>query len=121
MRHILYLLILAVSFSACKKNQVVSKVLPPSDPQPTKIIATDTLTTGQWWGLNIGDTITEIYKTIQHIQAEKRINYLSIVGNVFTNIEDVRNTIPLYTTIFLDEKNGTESGIQIYSRTPQCG
>ena len=114
MRLILYILILAVSFSACRKNQVSSKELPPPDPLPTKIITTDTLTTGQWWGLNIGDTITEIYKTIQHIQAEKRINYLAIVGNVFTNIEDVRNTIPLYTTIFLDEKAGTESGIQIY-------
>ena len=90
---------------------MTSKII---EPPPEKIITSDTLTTGQWWGLNIGDTITGIYKAIQNIRTEKRVNYLAIVGNVFTKLEDLENTIPLYTSIFFDETNGTNSGIQIY-------
>ena len=81
---------------------------------PTKMISSDTLTSGQWWGLNIQDTVDDVYRTIQNIQASKQINYLGIVSNVFTKIEDLESKIPLYSTIFLDAKSGTESGIQIY-------
>jgi hypothetical protein len=114
MKHVLYLFLISVLFGSCKKDQIVSKNPAQQDARPTKIITSDTLTSGQLWGLNIGDTITNVYKTIQYIQTEKRINYLGIVGNVFTGIDQLESTIPLYTSIFLDEKNGTENGIQIY-------
>ena len=114
MKHVLYLLLILVSFGSCKKEKVTTEnSVIVSAPIP-KIISSDTLTSGQWWGLNISDTITEVYKTIQHIRDPKKINYLGIVGNVFTKIEDLENTLPLYTSIFLDEKAGTESGIQIH-------
>jgi hypothetical protein len=72
------------------------------------------LTTGQWWGLNIGDTITDIYKAIQNIQTENGVNYLGIGDNVFTKIEDLEGRIPLYRSVYLDETVGTSSGIQVY-------
>lgn len=111
MRHVLYLPLIIASFSACKKEPVTSKII---EPRPEKIITSDTVTTGQWWGLTIADTITSIYKTIQNIRVEKRVNHLAVVGNIFTNLQDLEHTIPLYTSIFLDEKNGTNTGIQIY-------
>ncbi len=115
MKHVLCLFLITVFLVSCKKEQIASKnPTQPEDLRPTKIITSDTLTSGQFWGLNVGDSITDIYTTVQLIQTEKRINYLGIVGNVFTGIDELENTIPLYTSIFLDEKNGTESGIQIY-------
>ncbi len=110
MKYILSILILIVLFVSCKKEKGALK----DEPAPSKIILSDTLTAGQWWGLNTGDTITDIYKTIQSIQTEKHINYLGIVGNIFTKMEDLESILPLYTSIFLDEMNGTKSGVQIY-------
>lgn len=114
MRHILWLFLITVLFGSCKKEQIVSKNPAGPDIRPSKIITSDTLTSGNLWGLNIGDTTPGIYKTVQSIQVEKRINYLGIVGNVFTGIDQLESTIPLYTSVFLDEQSGTENGIQIY-------
>lgn len=114
MKHVLYLLLILVSFGSCKKEQVAAQNPDFESGSIPKIISSDTLTSGQWWGLNISDTITDVYKTIQLIQDPKKINYLGIVGDGLIKIEDLEYTIPLYTSIFLDERIGTESGIQIH-------
>lgn len=112
MKPFIHILIITTLFGSCKKEQVTPEII--TEPRHSIIIASDTLTTGQWWGLNIGDTIPNIYKIIQNIQTEKQIKYLGIVGNVFTKLEDIQNIIPLYNSILLNEKNGSASGIQIY-------
>lgn len=112
MKPFLHILIITTLFGSCKKEQVSPEII--IDPPPSIIISSDTLSTGQWWGLNIGDTIPNIYKIIQNIQTEKQIRYLGIVGNVFTKLEDIQSIIPLYNSILLNEKNGSASGIQVY-------
>lgn len=115
MKNILGLLIVILSLSSCKKEHVTVDRNPLiTEPIEPTIIASDTVIIGQWWGLNIGDTSTEIYNTIQQIQSEKHIYYLGVVGNVFTNIDELESAIPLYNSIFLDEINGSGSGVQIY-------
>lgn len=112
MKPFLYILIITALFGSCKKEQVNPEII--IEPPLSIIIQSDTLTTGQWWGLNIGDTIPNIYKTIQNIQTEKQIKHLGIVGNVFTKLEDIQSTITLYNSLLLNEKNGSASGIQVY-------
>ncbi|SDF52407.1 hypothetical protein SAMN05216464_11989 [Mucilaginibacter pineti] len=100
-------------FPACKKEATDStKII--VEPPPTKIISSDTLTTGQQWGLTIGQSSADLYAKIQEIRAERKITNLSVVGSVFTNLEGLENKIPLYTSIYLDKKVGTSTGIQIY-------
>src|SRR6476620_2614619 len=113
MKYLAPVLVVALFLGSCKKNNGLSETL-IIEPPPTKIISSDTLTTGQWWGLNIGDNSTDVYTIIQNIQAEKQINYLGIVGNSFSKIEDLQSSIPLYNSIFLDKKEGSNDGIQIY-------
>jgi hypothetical protein len=114
MKYLVSLLLVALSLGSCKKDNAISETLLSQTSYPSKIISSDTLTTGQWWGLNIGDNSSDIYTIIQNIQTEKQINYLGIVGNTYTKIEDLENSIPLYESIFLDQKEGTSNGIQIY-------
>ncbi|MEJ8842546.1 hypothetical protein WG954_09130 [Lacibacter sp. H375] len=108
-------LFLGILFLAsCKKDNGIPETLPFQTSESSKIISFDTLITGQWWGLNIGGNSTDIYRIIQDIQTEKQINYLGIVGNTYTKIEDLESSIPLYKSIFLDQKDGSNNGIQIY-------
>ena len=86
----------------------------PIEPPEEKIISTDTLRTGQFWGLAIGDATTTIYSKIQNIQPTQNRNYLGIIGNIYTSFDAIKNKIPLYLSIILDENPGTGNGIQIH-------
>jgi len=113
MKHLAIIFLVLLSFSACKKEAATSPGI-IIDPRPEKRISSDTLTSGQQWGLTIGLSSAEIYSTIQEIQTQKQVGYLIVVGNVFTNLESIEHKIPLYSSILLDEKSGTSTGIQIY-------
>jgi len=83
------------------------------EPPPERIISADTLTSGQLWGLTIGESAFSIYSKIQNIGSEKSITYIGVVGNVFTDLNSIENSIPLYASVFLDEAKGTSTGIQL--------
>jgi hypothetical protein len=104
-----YLIALLIIVCSCKKEPVVS-----TDLVPFKIVARDTLTTGQRWGLTIGETAAQAYEMIQNIRGEQGISSLIVVDNVFAKIEDIESRVPRYTSVFLDEAIGTSSGIQVY-------
>ncbi|HEX8314913.1 MAG TPA: hypothetical protein VF609_07970 [Flavisolibacter sp.] len=79
----------------------------------SKIISLDTLSTGTFWGLSIGETPESIYTTLQSIRNERQITIIGVVGNVFTSLQDIENKIPLYTSLYFDETTGTKNGIQL--------
>jgi hypothetical protein len=112
MKYFYLLFVVLMSFTACIKEE--SEPKPIVDPMPEKLLSRDSLTSGQKWGLAIGMSAAEVYSKIQAIKAERHIVHLSVVGNVFTNLESLDNKIHLYTSILLDQKIGTENGIQIY-------
>lgn len=114
MKNLFILFFIALSFSACKKEAATKGPLITVDPIPPKLISSDTLRTGGQWGLNIGEAPATVYSKFQAIIADRRIDYLAIVGNVFTNLESLENKIPLYRTVYLDETVGTSTGIQLY-------
>jgi hypothetical protein len=109
MKHLTTLILVILSISACKKENSALT----SDLQQVKILTTDSIQTGQYWGLTIGDSHATIYAKVQAMKGEKSIAYIGVVGNVFTQLTDIEHTLPLYRSIFLDETKGTGTGIQI--------
>jgi hypothetical protein len=112
MKNLLLLLLIVVTFSACIKDENITD--PIVDPIPPKVLSRDTITAGQLWGFAIGQSSASIYVKVQEVKVERKVAYLSIVGNVFTSLESLENKIPLYTSIYLDQTLGTSTGIQIY-------
>jgi hypothetical protein len=113
MKNLFILLLIALSFSACKKEAATKAPLIGVDPIPPTLISSDTLRTGGQWGLNIGEASPNVYAKFQSIITDKRVDYLAVVGNVFTNLESLENKIPLYRSVYLDETVGTGTGIQL--------
>lgn len=110
MKYLLYPLLVICFFTACKKDDETPTII--IEPPVDIMLSTDTLTSGQLWGLSIGEAASNIYSTIQEIGEEKNVTYLGVVGNVFTDLSTVQNSIPLYASVFLDEAKGTSTGIQ---------
>ncbi|MBK0379653.1 hypothetical protein [Mucilaginibacter segetis] len=112
MKKLYIFLLVSAAFFSCKKENTGNGII--IDPPAAKIISQDTLTSGQFLGLTIGQTSTGIYATIQANKTTQQISYLNVVGNVFTQLDSLKDRLPLYTSILLDEQKGTGTGIQIY-------
>lgn len=111
MKKLYTFLLAAVLFTACKKeDNEDGKII---EPPYQKLIASDTLTSGQLFGLAIGQTGVELYAKLQQVQATEKIGGLSIVNNIFTSIDSLKTRLPLYTGIFMDEAIGTSTGVQL--------
>jgi hypothetical protein len=111
MKKIYLLLIATVLFTACKKAEVDNRVI--VDPPFQTQISSDTLTSGQLFGLTIGQTSVALYAKLQQIQAAEKIGSLCIVNNVYSSIDSLKTRLPLYTGIFMDEEKGTSTGVQL--------
>lgn len=111
MKHIAFVMLLIAAFSACKKEDAGQGII--VEPPPVKLLAADSLTSGEKWGLKIGDTASNLYAAIPAIRPENPVQYVNVVGNVFTGLNGLESKIPLYSAVFLDEARGTGSGIQI--------
>ncbi|MDT3404221.1 hypothetical protein [Mucilaginibacter terrae] len=113
MKKLLLVLLTGLSLAACIKEKDNNEITGP-EPMPEKVLSRDTIKSGQLWGFAIGQTSAQVYAKAQEISVERKIAYMSVVGNVFTSLEPLENKIPLYTTILLDQTIGTGTGIQIY-------
>jgi len=101
---------LLLSLASCMKGSDLGN----QDSQPYTAIQRDTVRTGgQLWGINVGQSAQDVYSTLQAIRADKQISYLGIVGNVYSDLAELENKIPLYNSIFMDETTGTSNGIQV--------
>jgi hypothetical protein len=107
------LVLIVVAFAACKKENAARTGEIIIEPVLPKLISSDTLTAGGQLGINIGQTSAEIYSKIQAMRVEKNISAMGIVNNVYTDLAQLENKIPLYTSVYLDETKGTGTGIQI--------
>lgn len=111
MRAVIFTLFTTCTILACRKEQSdADKII--IEPPATKV-TTDTITSGTWRGFTIGQTPTEVYAQIQNFPSEVSDPYLGITKNIYTQVSQLENTIPLYTQLLLDEATGTSSGIQI--------
>jgi hypothetical protein len=111
MKKIYAFLLAAALFTACKKADTEDRII--TEPPYQKLIASDTLTSGQLLGLTIGQTSAELYAKIQQVQATEKIGGLSIVNNMYTSIDSLKTRLPLYTGLLMDEAVGTSTGVQL--------
>jgi len=111
MKKIYTFLLAAVLFTACKKAELDDRII--IEPPYQKQISSDTLTSGQLFGLAIGQTSVELYAKLQQIQVAEKIGGLSIVNNIYTNIDSLKTRLPLYTGLLMDEEKGTSTGVQL--------
>lgn len=96
MKKIVILLAPLFFFAACKKN------LTSPEPAGWYITSTDTLTSGQYWGISIGDSREVVYNQLKNVKNEKRIPVL-LVENVFYNsLALLKDKLPLYNSIMLN-------------------
>src|SRR5699024_828998 len=83
------------------------------DPPPVLLISTDTIKTGGYMGFGIGEGAEKTYSHVKALQISAGVTYLNIVGNVFDGLIGLEERMPLYQSVYLDERKGTDSGIQL--------
>lgn len=101
----------AVLFSACQSDKVDPNRVGP-EPEPWRI-ERDSIETGSYLDIAIGDDAAAVYPKIQALRSSKGASDVSVVSNIFSDLAPLRTTISLYNYILLDENKGTDSGVQI--------
>lgn len=103
---------LVLFLSGCLNDQPKEPTL-IIEPPPVLLISTDTIKTGGYMGFDIGEGAEETYYHVKALQISSGVTYLNIVGNVFEGLNGLEERMPLYQSVFLDERRGTDSGIQL--------
>jgi hypothetical protein len=72
----------------------------------------DSLLSGSYLGLAIGESSTAIYNNLQQLYNCDSIGFVMIVGNIFTNAGCLAYLVPLYTEVLCDDTIRSDSGLQ---------
>jgi hypothetical protein len=96
---------------------IVTSCLSESNPEPGiiveptqyTVIKKDSLTSGEFLGLKIGSSASDLYQQVQNNGA----SYLYITSNFVTDFESFKDRILLYNYLLFDEMKGTENGVQV--------
>ena len=83
------------------------------EPVFQMLVSSDTIKTGGHLGVKVNADAENVYTALQGIQETKKLQYVHVVGNVFSDLSQLDDRIHLYQSILLDEQKGTDSGIQI--------
>jgi len=83
------------------------------DPIELIRVSQDTITTGGHLGVEVSANADQAYAALQKIQTATGLQYVNVVSNIFSNVNQLDNRIHLYQSILLDEQKGTDSGVQI--------
>lgn len=93
MKKIAVLIALITFFTGCKKS-----IIGP-EPAGWYITERDTVTSGQYWGINIGDDHATVYSKIRTVRQEKMIPALLLQDFYYTSLTAVKDKLPLYNTL----------------------
>ncbi|MCF0068883.1 hypothetical protein LZD49_00280 [Dyadobacter sp. CY261] len=110
-RFIAILFLATVLFTSCLPEKTDPITTGP-DPTPYRI-ERDSIETGSYLDIAIGDEAAAVYPKIQALQSSKGVTALQVVSNTFSDLGPLREKIPLYEYILLDQNQGTDSGVQI--------
>ncbi|ADB38135.1 hypothetical protein [Spirosoma linguale] len=105
-------LLAAALLWGCQPGTSVDPLTTGPEPEPYRIIR-DSIKTGTYLGIAIGEQAASVYPKIQALQATKGVTGLYVVSNVFADLIGLKERLPLYQYILLDQKPGTDSGVQI--------
>jgi hypothetical protein len=94
-------------------NETIDEPTIIIEPPLVQLVSTDTIGSGSYMGFTIGEKAEEIYVHVTALQASEGVTYLNVVGNVFDGLGGLEGRMPLYQLIFLDQKPGSDSGVQL--------
>ncbi|QHV98875.1 hypothetical protein [Spirosoma endbachense] len=96
----------------CQMEPSVTPETTGPEPEPYRITR-DSVKSGNYLGIAIDEEAATVYPKIQALQQTKGVTYLNVVNNVFSELTTLKERLPLYQYILLDQKPGTDSGVQI--------
>lgn len=111
MKNLFIIALLATVFTGCLQEDPSPEII--IDPPMSRITGRDTISSGSFMGVYIRSEAREAYAAIQNLKATDGVSFLNIVGNSTSDITQLRERIPLYSYILLDQEKGTGSGVQI--------
>lgn len=77
------------------------------------LLGRDTIRTDHFMGLAVGERAEDIYHHLAQLQSSKGVNFVQVVSNTYTGLNQLADKIPLYQSVYLDEWKGTDTGVQI--------
>lgn len=94
MKKIAVLIALITFVTGCKKRNIIGP-----EPSGWSITERDTVTSGQYWGINIGDDRATVYSKIRTLRQEKMIPALLLQDFHYTSLTAVKDKLPFYNTL----------------------
>lgn len=114
MKNLVTVSILSLVFlgTSCLKDNVV--VDPPIiiEPPFEQLIGKDSITKGAYLGIEINAEAEKVYTAMQGLKQSKGIAFLNVVGEGGSDVKELKDRLKLYGAVFLDEKVGTDRGVQ---------
>jgi hypothetical protein len=105
-------LFLFLLLTGCLKDPSVAPDLITTCP-PSGFIGRDSLFAGSYLGIDIQSDAETVYAAVQTLRQTKGVTYLNVVSNLSSDLTQLRERLPLYQYILLDQNRGTDSGVQI--------
>ena len=111
-------LFLFLLLTSCLKDTSVSPDVTTVCP-PSGFIGRDSLFAGSYLGIDIQSDAETVYAAVQTLQQTKGVTYLNVVSNFSSDVTQLRERLPLYQYILLDQNRGTDSGVQLTMEADQ--
>ena len=98
-------------FGCLNDNELEPEII--TEQPYSSLISTDTISSGDYKTFTIGSSSESTYEAVNLLKDDIGLEYINIVSNIYEGVEELENKLPLYHYIFMDEKIGTSSGVQI--------
>jgi hypothetical protein len=83
------------------------------EPETLILISTDTIRSGSYIGFTVGEDAAATYSQVNALKSSAGVTYLNVGGNVFDGLAGLEERMSLYQLIFLDQKPGSDKGVQL--------
>lgn len=107
--------LLTLSLMGCKFDNPDPERTGPEPPPPIlyKLVSIDSITAGDYRGIQIGSQSDEAFAVLENYRKNKLVTYQSAVNNYFSDITELKNKIQFFENLTLDEKMDTPTGVQV--------
>ncbi|MBI0398790.1 hypothetical protein [Cyclobacterium marinum] len=83
------------------------------EPPYSSLISTDTISSGDYKQFSIGTNAEHTYAAVNLFKEEIGLDYMNVVSNIYSDLAELEEKLPLYHYIFMDEEKGTSTGVQL--------
>src|SRR5690554_2847796 len=79
------------ALAGCFNNEDPEHTRIGPEPTPLSLIASDTITSGDYLGFEIGEQAESIYASATSPKASLPVNYLNMVSNIFSGMDGMKD------------------------------